>query len=137
MSGRDLTSYPRVSKHIGRRIPHGNIVLQQMSDKVLGIIADVVPIIGRKLVDALLDAIEQELLTVVAILSAVPSAIAAALAYERTLARQHYVDDNAQAPQVASFVVRHVVDERFDHLGSQILGRSDWCTKLRGCHWCG
>ena len=126
---------PRVPQHIAGRVAHGDVVLEQVADEVLGVVGDARPVVARELVDALLDALEQQLLTLGALLAALPAAVAAALARERTLARQHDVHNHAQAPQVAPLVVRHVVDERLDHLGRQVLGRAHWCAQLGRGHW--
>ena len=124
LSSRHLAGDPRMAKHVGCRVAHGHVVLEQVSNQVLGIGAHVVPVGTREIVHALLNALEQELLTVRTLLAAVPAAVAAALARERTLAREHDVHNDAQAPQVTSLVVGHVVDERLDDLGRQVLGRA-------------
>ncbi|RNA43124.1 hypothetical protein BpHYR1_015355 [Brachionus plicatilis] len=106
-------------------------MLEQMSDQILGVRTHMVPVLTRKLVDALLDPFEQKLLTLTTLLAPVPSTIRSALARKRHLATQHYVHNDAQTPQVAPLVVRHVVHERLDDLGRQVLGRAYRRAQLR------
>ncbi len=134
LSCRHLTSDPRVAQHVGSRVAHRDVMLEQMSNKVLGVLADVVPVAARKVVDALLDAVEQVLLAVGTLLAALPAAVDAALAGEGTLAGEHDVDDDAERPEVAPLVVAHVVDEGLDDLGRQVLGRAHGRAQLGRRH---
>ena len=88
-----------------------------MAYEVFGVLANAVPVGAGKVIKAVLDTLEQELLTIRTFLATIPTAVAATLARKRTFARQHDVDDDAQTPQVAAFVVGHVIDEGLHHLG--------------------
>jgi len=134
LSSRHLAGDPRVTQHIGGRVAHSDVMLEQVSDQVLGVLADVAPVSGREVVDALLDPLEQVLLAVVALLAPVPATVDAALACEWTLTGEHNVHNDAQAPQVTALVVAHVVDEGLDHFGCQVLGRADWRAQLGSGH---
>ena len=69
-----------------------------MTYQVFGILAYTIPITTRKIVNALLYALEEKLLTIWTFLPAIPSTVAATLARERALARQHNENYNTETP---------------------------------------
>lgn len=88
----------------------GGVWLQQVGDKVLGLVGDGGPVRSREAIVATGDLVEQ--LVVVG-------------APEGWEAAQHDVDDDTGGPHVAGHAVRGVVLHAVDQLGGQVAGGAD------------
>ena len=108
---------------------------EQAADQILGLVGDEAPLAFGKVVATLLDAGEQQILTRLASLAALPSASGSAVAVKRRISAQQNVHDDAKRPQIAALVVRQVegllrADESVDHFGRHEFRTADRCQQF-------
>lgn len=115
--------------------PLVGLLNEQASDQIFRVLGDASPFLVGELVSAFLNTGEEQLLTGLTILSSAPTAIGAAIPIERRITAEENVHNNAETPEIATFVVIiGLADESLDHFRRHKFGATHRCQKLRRCH---
>lgn len=114
--------HPRVLEDLSSTEAQSCVPNQQLGYEILGPLCDVSPVLVRKFILALLDALKQVTLAGSAGFSSVPATVCATVACEGGAAAQQDVEDDPEAPKVTALVVEgRLISEHLHHFWSHVL----------------